>query len=240
MSTRFNQVVATTALDAHNEQRTPEQLRMICERMPETDVMYEEHDTGTRPIARIFNKRITVLPDGHHALVVDIDVLDESRFDTLGGYSISYTLGRFTVDAEREAELAILINPRVFPIDEAKRRACKTDDALQIDVVQLHQKSVEGVAIIVLEFVSLSAATWFIRKLLDGALSIFRDRLRGLTDSRRATSGGETCFHLIHPLTVSDGEVDVLVEVSSDTFGGVSTGDIAYPSVEGFRDRLSG
>jgi len=226
------QSIASTNLDLHGEQRTTAQLWVLFDGMPAEDVLCNRHNPGDLPVARTFNKQFVQLTDGQYVIQVDIEVYDEAMFQTMGGYSISYTTDHYTVDPSREAELEILFNPREFSPDEFKRLACKTDDGLQISVVKLHQKGLAGAAILILKFVGLATAAWFIKKLLDGTLELFKTRLVAQVAQRRSVTGADTTFQLTFPVIIDGTEVSVLVELCSRDFARLGVGEVVFPDVE--------
>ena len=205
---------------------------MLFEQFPKEDVMYNQHSPASGPVARSFNKRFVKRDDGEYAIQVDLEVYDEELFQQMGGYSISYTTDHYSVDLNHDADLNVLFNPREFSPDEFKCLARKADDGYQINVVKWHQKGLAAAAIVVLKFVGITSAAWFIAKLLDGTFKAFRDELLALARERHRATGSDTTFQMMLPITVDGSEVEVVAEVSSQDFARLGTNALTIPDAE--------
>src|ERR1043165_3958749 len=86
-----DQIIASTSLDSHGERLSEAELTSYFEQIAENSVGVSAHDLFQVPAFRSFNKRLWRTPAGALAIVVDVEVLDEERYSTFGGYSIAFT-----------------------------------------------------------------------------------------------------------------------------------------------------
>lgn len=227
-----DQPIASTHEDLHGERRTCDELRSLYDSMPQESVMYNQHSPASEPVARCFNRRFVSLDDGEYAILVDLEVYNTDLFRQMGGFSISYTTTHYSVSPDCEPNLDVLYNPLEFPTNVFSQLACKTTDGFQIDVVKWHQKAVTGAAIVVLKFIGTASAAWFIKKLLDGALNLFKERLASLTQVRLETSGHSTSFQLMIPVIIDGQTVEVLAEISMADFDRLGIQELTLPDAQ--------
>ena len=114
------QTIASTHVDSSGEQITREQLQHLFDQIPAEYVAATQHDLSKPPIAKGFNKRLEVLPDGELAIKLDIEILDEEAFAEMGGFSIAFTRKTIRL-GDGEPLMRILVNPQQFDFQEVLR-----------------------------------------------------------------------------------------------------------------------
>lgn len=135
------QTITGTGLDRHGDRLTPEEVRSLFDRWPDSLLSGVNHDVGQRPVCRTFNKRLESLPDGELALKVDVEVLDEERFREFGGFSISFSRRRVRLGlGHAGAELSV--NPRQFDFDSVLEAVShRVQESGTVDVIERVEKA---------------------------------------------------------------------------------------------------
>jgi hypothetical protein len=154
------QVVASTALDAHGEQLTREELRELYSQMPDQRSLNLNHDPRKPPIARTLNTYLDEIPEGILAIKSDIEVLDEAQFASLRGMSIAYhrTSERGETPVHRPS-IVISFNPR--EIDRERLAAVLSSSGLPSGYVELSERSEKSLVVtIALIFAIVSRGFW--------------------------------------------------------------------------------
>lgn len=85
------QVIATTGGGPDTDPIPAHVLRQLFDSLPDESLGWDNHDPSKPPISRAFNKRLETLPNGNLAIKVDVEVLDKTAFDRMGGFSIAFT-----------------------------------------------------------------------------------------------------------------------------------------------------
>jgi len=148
------QTIATTHVDSHGERFDREHFRAVCKRLPDDVVAYVQHDGAQRPVCRGFNHRLVALPDGELALVADIEVLDEDRFATFGGFSIA-VMGASSVVGNGELVVEDLLNPRYFDTTTAAHRL-KVPPGASIRITEHYQRELSPTDVVIVLVVILA------------------------------------------------------------------------------------
>jgi hypothetical protein len=223
MKTLKAQRIASTYVDLHGEQRSPEQLKRLFDSIPGESFMWSQHNVGSKPVARGYNKQFLALDDGHCAIALDLDVMDEDAFSEMGGYSISYIDREYSPVGEGDPDLRILVNPREYEPESFFDLLRKTDDGFQINIARWNQKGLSTAAIVVLSFVGLEAAKWCLKKMFDGSWSWIRTSLVGKAEKRKADTGSDTQFQLMCPILVNGDEASAVFDFAVTDFDRVGS-----------------
>jgi DNA-directed RNA polymerase subunit RPC12/RpoP len=158
-----NQIFASTAVDKHGDRITRDELREIFDQIPDPYPLYSEHKIGNRPFSKSYNKRFEEIVSGEWAIICDVEVYDESKLQEYSGYSISFTRSTYTTNPDRDPELHIEYNPRLFDTQELRAFADSSSDTQQINVSDLYQKSLDIPLLIIISFISGSVASGFFK-----------------------------------------------------------------------------
>lgn len=209
------QIVASTRLDAHGTKLTEGSLREIFAEMPDPTILNNQHDLARKPAGRLINKRLQRLENGELAIVVDAEIEDETTLDWAQGFSLSYVSNVYTVDASRRGDMAVVFNPRILDETDFIPLAGLSDSQVQIDVVELQQRSVEAAAIVILKFAGQAAAAHFVGKAAERAYRALAAMLKAGAERREQSKGQETVFQLQFELSVGATEIPVVLSVSA-------------------------
>lgn len=180
--------------------------------------MWSQHNIGTKPVARGYNKQFVQLDDGHYAIALDLDVMDEDAFNEMGGYSISYIDREYSPVREGDPNLRILVNPREFEPESFFDLLRKTDDGFQINIARWNQKGLSTAAIVVLSFIGLEACKWCLKKMFDGSWAWIRTSLVGKAEKKKAETGSDTMFQIMSPIIVNGDEVNAVFDFAVGDF----------------------
>ncbi len=229
------QTIASTTLDLQGESIPPEQLQSLFEQMPDTEVINQDHDLSKPIIAKVYNKRFVKIDDGHHAIQVDVDVIDEAEFAKRGGFSISFYKKHYTLNSLRDAEVTVIFNPRLIPTQEITPLVGLTDQTVQIDAKEIAQKGVEPITILVIAFIANAVAGEFFKKAGADAYELLKSKLKELAERRRAQGQGDLKFHFSFTAQMRGNPVDVLIESDTDNLSVIAEHGIA---LQEFLDQL--
>jgi hypothetical protein len=147
----------------HGECLSREELEALFAQWPEGLVSGVNHDISALPVCRVFNKRLEIEPDDELSLKVDVEVLDEDRFSSFGGFSIAFSRLRVRV-GQGDAVAVISVNPRHFNIDEVIAAIASTNGEVgTIDVVERVEKAslIETAVVAIAVFVGLQTFSGF-------------------------------------------------------------------------------
>ncbi len=218
MKTLKSQRIASTYIDLHGERRTPDQLRTFLAFMPNESFMWNDHNIGSKPVARGYNMKLVELDDGEFVVEIDLDILDEETFNSMGGYSISYTDSEFTQHPTRPPSVKVYVSPREFDLDDFMPLLESPEDGYVINIARWNKKGLVTAALIVLSFAGLSAAQWFLTKMYDGAWEHVKNRFKSAIKPTEEKTGTPTRFQLLIPVVLDNGEVQIVLEFMSEDF----------------------
>lgn len=91
------------------------------------------HDLSAPPACRAFNARVEPMPSGEHALVADVEVLDEQVYAGFGGFSLAFT-GPGVRFGDGPVALRVLVDPELFDYADAVRRigALQREEGIEV------------------------------------------------------------------------------------------------------------
>jgi hypothetical protein len=211
MKRLVGQVLTSTALDSQGDRLTREQLETFLSQMPRRWVMNQHHDMSLPPIAVAENPRLVVLKNCEHAIVADIDVIDEIAFEDIGGVSIAYTNppdrggGVF-----EEPGAQLLYDPLQFSREEVEA-VTLADAEHRIECIERRQKTgLEIAAIAVLSVIATQFLGGFFGEAGKDCWRLFKSKLAALL-RKKHQSGINAKIQLHFP--VAQGECSYLVIV---------------------------
>lgn len=215
MRTIHGQVIATSAVDRHRHLIPVDKLHLLFDQIPDPWIMYDNHDPTKPPTGRSYNKQFVQLDNGDWAICCDVDIYDEVAFERYGGFSIAFTVSRFTINPNREPEIEVTINSRLIPVEEFHDLARQSTDKLQLDVRDLFQKSLDVPAIIFLLFASRKIASGFFSALGTDLYGLLKKKIKEWGNRIREQHGTELQCNITFTIQHHGNDVSVLVAVRS-------------------------
>lgn len=215
MRTIHGQVIATSAVDRHRHPIPVDKLHLLFDQMPDPWIMYDNHDPAKPPTGRSYNKQFVQLDNGDWVICCDVDIYDEVAFERYGGFSIAFTVSRFTINSNREPEIEVTINSRLIPVEEFHDLARQSTDELQLDVCDLFQKSLDVPAIIFLIFASGAIASGFFGALGTDLYGLLKKKIKEWGNRIREQHGTELQCNITFTIQHHGNDVSVLVAVRS-------------------------
>jgi|GEM_PF-5381214 len=161
-----DQIIASTSLDSHGERLSEAELTSYFEQMAENSVGVSAHDLSQVPAFRSFNKRLLRTPAGDLAIVVDVEVLDEERYSTFGGYSIAFTRRHWRF-GRAPSYPRITINTRQFDFDAVGPRLAESLPRTPFELVE----RVEKIDVATLAIIGIAVGGYLVVKVTAAAIS---------------------------------------------------------------------
>ena len=216
MTTIRSQVIASTGLDSHGDEIPRDALEEMFQEIPDPWLMFDNHDQSKPPIARAYNKQFLQLDDGNWAICADVEILDESKLDSYGGFSISFSRSTYTVNPDREPEITIGYNPRLFSKDEIIELCHASTDDFQIDAKDVNQKAaIDHPIILFLMFASAAIFTSFFNKLGADLYVLLKQKIADFSKKSEKEHGKELSCHMTFTFDRSGQSTEVLVSVKA-------------------------
>jgi hypothetical protein len=226
LKTIRGQVIASTGVDSHGDSIPRDALEQMFETIPDPWLMMDSHDPSKPPIARGYNKKFIQLERGTWAICADVDVLDESKFTTYGGFSISFTRETCTMNPDRVAEVTLAYNPRLFAREDVVDVIYASTDDLQINVQDRHQKGIEQTVILFLAFAAGSIFSGFFKEIGKDGYTKLKAKIAELSKKAEKEHQADLECHLTFSFERQGRNTEVLVSVSAN--------DIDYLEQKGF------
>lgn len=224
----FRQPVASTALDAHGERLSLEELRSLFNALPAELVINDEHDLTLPSVATAKNFQFIQLESSEWAIVADIDVHDEALFAKRGGFSIAWLAATYTTNPDREPDIEILFNPRLFREDLAIALAGLSDDDVNIVGRELKQRGLDPTAILIVKFVATSALSGFIGKVGSDLYDKMLSRLCGTKNDLRDSNAQPPLLQFIVPRHLNPYQADIFVELIPEQLEALRVGSLSF------------
>lgn len=215
MRTIHGQVIATSGVDRHGHAIPVDKLREMFDQIPDPWIMCDNHDPAKAPTCRSYNKQFVQLDNDDWAICSDVDIYDEVAFKQYGGFSISFTVSRFTMNPDREPEIEVTVNPRLIPVEEFRDLARQSTDDLQLDIRELFQKSLDVPAIIFLSFASGAIASGFFGALGTDLYGLLKKKINECGDRIREEHDTDLQCNITFQIQHRGNDTSVLVAVRS-------------------------
>ncbi|MBV9071016.1 MAG: hypothetical protein JO231_20040 [Acidobacteria bacterium] len=161
-----DQIVASTSLDSHGERLPEAELTAYFNQMTEGAVGAASHDLTQVPAFRSFNKRLVRTAAGDLAIVVDIEVLDEERYATYGGYSIAFTRRHWRF-GRAPSYPRVTINTRQFDFEAAGPSLSRQLARTPFELVE----RIEKIDVATLAIIGIAVGGYFVAKVTASAIA---------------------------------------------------------------------
>lgn len=215
MKTIKGQIIAGTGIDAHGDNITKRELRVLFDQIPEELIVNQHHNLSKPPVGRMYNKQFVETSDGEFVIKVDVDVFNEGSLKEMKGFSISYTdpENRLTLNRSRKGDIEILFNPLVFNREDMIYLIKTSNESIQIDAIELKQKALEHIAILILKFAAVSFVTGFLGKAGVDAYKALKAKIIELAEKRKAKKESRIILQLVFTGKIAGRSVYVIIEL---------------------------
>ena len=161
----------------------------------------------------MFNKRLIRLETGHLAVVVDIELKDDVELPEGFGFSVTFRERTYSVNPTVLGNMAVVVNSEWFDVSEFAELIHISDESFQIDVVEIRQRSLEEIAILILKFIGDEA----LRSII-GASAILAgkklfDRIKQLLDDRYRETGTEAVVQMHFDYQINEQNIPVVLTI---------------------------
>ena len=231
------QVLATTELDAHGEKLTKEQLHDLFLSLPSEMVINHQHDFSRTPVALAKNLCFGQVPSGEYAITADVEIHDSEAYAECGGFSMAWLADELTLHPNAAPALKIYFNPRIFSEAEAVDLLTASTADTVFNARQLKQKSLDAVAILILQFVAASSVAGFFGKAGSDAYDKLKEKLISLM-SRRREKGESLVLHLIVPPNINPLQTEIVLELPAIYTEHVKLGSLSFESALAIASRV--
>lgn len=212
-----NQIIASTHIDSSGDRITKEDLKNLYAQIPDEYNLNQEHDLSRPLVAKGYNKKFAKLPDGEYAITMDIDVFDEGIFKKMGGISIAFIRKRIIANSDKEVDIEIAYNKSLFDENDIKDLIDLSAPDVRIDGLELVQKALSPVAILIILFVG-SAASEFFKGFFGKAGADFYDKLKNKLRaiSKKQKENNNVVFQGKIDIEVNDKKIELIIPFTSD------------------------
>lgn len=216
MITIKDQIISSTKEDLQGDKLSKEELKYLFDQLPEEQELKQEHHLSLPPLGKMYNKKFVKIENGEYAIKVDIDILSQEHIKNMGGFSISYTKQKLTVNPKKEGDITVFFNPHYFDKEDIKGIVNLSDDSIQIDAVELYQKGLETAAVIVLAFVTTAFLNGFFSKQGADLYDSLKQNLKELAEKRKSKFNSDTIFHITVYVPINSNKTKVIIELRKD------------------------
>ena len=224
----LRQPIVSTALDAHGERLSKEELRSLFDALPWELVVNDNHDMSLPSTAVARNLEFVALDSGEWAIVADITVDDEELLAKRGGFSMAWLAAAYTVFPNRDPDIQVLFNPRVFKTAFALSLATTSDENVNIVACELKQKGLIATAILVVQFLGGAALAGFIGKVGSDVYDKLLLRLRNAANGLHEPQDTEVVIHFLVPRHLNPYDADILVELPAKQLEHLRVGALSF------------
>ena len=224
----LRQPIASTALDAHGERVSLPELKGLFEALPSELVVNDSHDMSLPSAAVARNMQLAQLESGEWAIIADVEVHDEELLSKRGGFSMAWLAGTYTRDPDREPDIQVLFNPRLFDARLGHAIAALTDDHLNVVARELKQKGLIETAILVVKFAGGAALAGFIGKVGSNVYDKLLSRLQTSQEDLRQKQNAEVVVHFLVPRHLNPFDADILIELSASQLEHLRVGALSF------------
>lgn len=172
-------------------------LESLLQQLPNSIFLNQEHDLTKPPAGRAFNFRLQDLPSGVTQIIADVEIWDEQLMINPGGLSLAFMAHDKSNSGNQEADIYILINPEVIPLEYAENILTESlnSDEYIIRLGKLQQWSADLTPIIILTFISYAIAQGFFGEIGAGLWHRLKGNLRDLTRKHTRSKNTDLIFH---------------------------------------------
>jgi hypothetical protein len=224
----LRQPIISTALDAHGERISLDELRGLYEALPSELVVNDNHDLSLPSTAVARNLELAQLDSGEWAILADVSVNDEATLKKRGGFSMAWLAAAYTVDPSRGPDIQVLFNPRLFRTELAVSLASTTDASTNVVARELKQKGLEATAILVVQFLAQAVLAGFVGKLGSNVYDKLLARLRRSSDDLIELGSAKVLVHFLVPRHLTPFDADLIVELPAEQIEHLRVGSLSF------------
>ncbi len=220
-------IVASTRIDLRGRSLSEEEIRKAFEQMEDLTLLNQEHNAALPPVGQMSNKRLKRLDTGDLAIIADVEIQDGVEIPEGAGISLTFAKRHFSVNRDQQGDVALLINSDHFEIQDFEQLAQLSDSSFQIDVVEIEQRSLESIGILILKFVVFSILSDFVSSRAKRAGKALLNELKRLSDKTFDETGRETVLQ-IHCNLESGGRImPPILQIDRERMLDIQSGDIS-------------
>lgn len=224
----LRQPIVSTALDAHGERVSKEELRGLFDALPPELIVNDNHDMSLPSTAVAKNLDFCLLETGEWAIVADITVNDEELLAKRGGFSMAWLAAEYTTFPNREPDIQVLFNPRVFKTAFALSLASTSDERVNVVARELKQKGLVATAILLVQFLGGAALAGFIGKVGSDVYDKLLLQLKGAANELHKPEDTEVVIHFLVPRHLNPYDADILVELPAKQLEHLRVGSLSF------------
>lgn len=210
------QIIASTHLDRTGDQISKDDLECFFNQIPAELKLNEEHDLSKPVVAKGYNKKFVSQPDGNYAITMDIEVFDEEIFKNMGGISISFTTGRITINKDKKGDIEVLFNNAIFDKEDIKYLVNLSNKEVQIDGLELVQKYLEPIGILIIAFVGIPFFKGFFGKAGSDLYDSMKKKIREISKKQKKEKKTEIYIHCKINLNIDNKIIELIIPFKSD------------------------
>ncbi|WP_164103219.1 hypothetical protein [Candidatus Laterigemmans baculatus] len=216
MKTLRSQIVATTELDRHGDTIPRYVLEHMYSQIPDPWLMMDNHDPSLPAIARGYNKQFVQLDNGHWAIRADVEVFDESKLAKYGGFSMTFSGKRYSLNLSRVADVTLEFNPRVFEARKILEICSASNGGLQVDALEIHQKGMGEYVALGLSFGSAAILSGFLQEAGKDSYTALKKKILELAKAQRDEESQGLKCQMAFTFERHGGQTEVLVSVDAE------------------------
>jgi hypothetical protein len=228
MPVLLRQPLASTSLDAHGERLTRDELLTLFEALPEELVINDKHDLTLPSAAVARNLQFVELHAGEWAIVGDVTVHDAELLKQRGGFSMAWLAATYTTMPDRDPDIQVIFNPRLFDKDIALALVQLSDDQVNIVCRELKQKGLDPDPILIIQFVALAAVSGFLGKPASDAYDKLLRRLSRAKEDVRSPATRPPILQFVVPRHLNPYRADIIVEMLPEHIEHLRLGALSF------------
>ncbi len=232
-------LMASTHLDSQGDRLSEEELKNIFEQIPDPYIINQGHDISKPPCGKAFNKRIKRLSDGDLAILVDLEIYDDQLQIDPRGLSISFAKKQ-PIEFANDANVLIRFNPHVIEKKDMHLLMELKNDLIIPDVIELRQKGLDPIHIVIIEFILISLVRGFFEEAGHELFREFKNKLITIAESHRKRNSMELIYHIIFKDTIGVNNVEVLVVVPSSLLPILKGNNLCIDTIYDFFEKRIG
>lgn len=224
----LRQPLASTSLDAHGERLTRDELLELFKALPAEMVINDQHDLTLPSAAIARNLQFVEIQAGEWAIVGDVTVHDAELLKQRGGFSMAWLAATYTTKPDRNPDIQVIFNPRLFDKDIALALVRLSDEQVNIVGRELKQKGLDPEAILIIQFVALAAVSGFIGKPASDVYDKLLRRLARAKEDLRTAANTPPIVQFVVPRHLNPYRADIIVELLPEHMENLRVGALSF------------